>query len=386
MQSVAQGWLVYDITNDKAKLAFVSFCAMAPVSLLGLFTGGFADRLNRRAVLIVCQVIYSLGAFLLGYLTTTGQVRYEHIVAVALILGLTSTVEMPTRQSLLSTIVPREDLPAAVPIQAMTFNFARIAGPAIGGVLLGKIGPAACYFVNAITYAGLIYAVVAIRADLRATTRVPEPVRDLLFEGMRYTFRDPRLRALFSMEACTSIFGIFYLALMPAIARDMLSLDATGLGKAMTAIGFGAVSGLLLMLWLSDRPVKPLIVRLAMTTMAIALIGLSYTRSATVAFPLLALAGMGAIVQFNTTNTLFQLLSPERLRGRVLAMHIWAISGMAPLGIIGAGWTAREIGLPSTLLLGGIIMSVGALLGWFASPGLNNRAVEVGMARAARTS
>jgi MFS family permease len=381
IQNVAQGWLVYELTGDKAKLAIVTFCQMAPVSILGPFAGTLADTLNKRHLLVAAQTTYAAGALYLMAATAMGFVRYEHILVVALIFGIVGTIEMPARQSMISKVVPPEDLPAAIPLNAMTFNAARIIGPGIGGVLLALFGPAVAYGINGISYLALILAVIAVHADLRPAQREPQPIGDLLFEGMRYTFQDMRLRTLFVMEAAVSTFGIFYISQMPALAREMLGLNAAGLGFAMMTVGVGAISGLLLNTYLSDRPVKGRIVLNGMAVTGICLFILGFVRSPWLAFPLLAVLGGATIMQFNTTNTLFQTLSPEHLRGRVLSMHIYAISGVGPFGILFFGWFAEATragtiatpggswplpygGLPLALKIGGLCVLLGALWGY----------------------
>ena len=373
VQNVAQGWLVYELTGDEAKLAFVTFCGMVPVSLLGPFAGSLVDTFNKRRVLIACQAVFSASAIFLAIATANGFVQYWHILLVALVNGLASTIEMPARQSIVSRVVPAEDLPAAVPLNAMTFNLSRLLGPAIGAVLLARFGPQACYTMNGVSYLALILAASAIRADLSAVKRDPEPIGDLLFEGMRYTFQDARLKTLFFMEATVSCFGLFYLALMPAIAKKMLGTNEYGLGTAMSAIGVGTITSLLILTALSGRKIKAQLVGWSMAVMGTGLFCLGFARSIWVAAPLLAITGGAAIMQFNTTNTLFQLLSPERLRGRVLAMHVWALSGLGPPGVIFFGWLAREASIPITLHIGGICVIIGAAWGYF------NRSTLVGV-------
>lgn len=376
VQSIAQGWLVYEITHDEAKLAFVTFCAMAPVSVFGPFAGALSDTFNKRKVLVFTQSVFGLCAIFLMVATwprpgaPLGFVQYWHVLVVSVIVGLMACLEMPTRQSVISRVVPAEELTMAVPFNAMTFNFARVVGPAIGGILLSAFGPRACYGVNGVSYLALILAALAIRADLGAGTREPQPIKDLLFEGMLYTFRDLRLRTLFVMESIVSIFGLFYISLMPAIAKDMLGLDEKGLGLSMTFIGVGAFFGLVLMVMTSHRPVKALVVRVSMVLIGLGLSILAFARSGPAAFPILALIGMAAIMQFNTTNTLFQLLSPDRLRGRVLAMHIWALSGLSPFGVLFFGWLAHRTSLELALHVGGGCVLAGAIWGWLFRRGL----------------
>jgi MFS family permease len=364
IQSVAQGWLVWQLTQDEAKLALVAFCAAAPVSLFGPFAGSLVDTMNKKTLLVVTQSVFGLGALFIAAAIHFDFVRYEHILMVALITGSMAAIEMPARQSTVSSVVPAEDLPMAIPLNALTFNSARVIGPAIGGILLAAVGAQFCYLINGISYLALIVAVVAIRADLRATRREPQPIQDLLFEGMLYTFRDIRLRTLFLLEGGVSMFGLFYIAQMPAIVDRMLGLGEQGLGAALTSIGIGGIVGLLTVTRLSDLPIKALLIRLAMTAIGLSLFLLSFAGSAVFAFPLFVLIGFASVTQFNTTNTLFQLLSPERLRGRVLSMHIWALAGLGPFGTLFFGWVAKETSLPFALRMGGLLVLSGAMGAW----------------------
>lgn len=364
IQNVAQGWLVDDMTRDASKVAFVAFCGMLPVAIFGPLAGVLADRLDRRLVLIATQLVFAGGALFLALATSVGFVQYWHILAVAFLVGTSGAIEMPARQSLISTVVPPEVLPAAVPAQAMTFNLARVAGPVVGGFLLARYGPSMCYLVNGLSYTALILAVLAIRADLSARSTRAEPIMDLLLEGMRYTLMDIRLRSLFALEVCVSVFGLFYLAMLPTIARTQFAASKQQLGAMMGAIGVGAVLGLFTLLLTSHLPIKPLIIRIAMTTLALALFGLSLVRDVAYAFPFLAIAGASGVMQFNTTNTLFQLLAPEKLRGRVISMHVWALSGAGPLAMPVFGWIASVASTSLALQIGASAVAIGAAAAW----------------------
>lgn len=380
--------LVYELTGDEAKLALVTFCGMAPAAVLGPFAGTLADTLNKRSILIATQACMSAGALFLAAASYFGFIAYWHILAVALTFGVVGCFEMPTRQSIISKIVPPEEISAAVPLNALTFNAARIIGPGIGAILYTKIGPQMCYTVNGISYLGLITAAMFIRADLRPIAREAQPILDLLLEGMRYTFKDLRLRTLFVMEGVVSAFGIAYLALMPAFARQLVELQhgpalamltevqvraetSKLVGGAMTSVGIGAILGLLITTSLAHKPGKAKLIRYSMTSLMLGLFLIPFARTPWLAFPLFAILGGSSIIQFNTTNSLFQLLSPERLRGRVIAMHVWALAGLGPFGTLLFGWIARESkgdphssfqGVPLVMLLGGMCVAVG--LAW----------------------
>ncbi|MCE9559875.1 MAG: MFS transporter [Armatimonadetes bacterium] len=373
VQDIAQGWLVYDMTKDPWKLAMIGFYGTIPVFLTAPFMGALVDSLNRRKVLIFCQCVFAVSALSLAFLLHTGRLRYEHIVVVAVVNGLSSSLEMPTRQSLVSSVVPLDRIHAAVPLNAMTFNLARVLGPSLGAMLLALFGPVSCYTFNGISYLCLIFAVLAIRADLTSTTKNTEPMIDLMVEGMRYTWHEKRLKMLFLMEMTVSICALFYLNLMPAIAKDMFHLAEKGLGAMMSTIGVGAITGLVMVSILSNKPYRSHIVRYAMASIGLSLFVLSLTPPTPIAFLCLGVAGASSVAQLNSTNSLFQTLAPERLRGRVLAMHIWALSGIGPLGLPLIGYLAQQYGVDVTLRGGATVVLIGALVSYF------NRATLAGV-------
>jgi MFS family permease len=386
VQNVAQGYYVYNLTHNAVKLAFVSFAWNIPVLLFGLVAGSFSDRFNKRTVLIWTQVFFTCTALFLAVATYWGFVQYWQIVLVSFLNGLVSCIEMPTRQSIVSRVVPVEELAAAVPINSMTFNVARIAGPAIGALILDGIGVSACYFVNAISFFALVWAGWAIKSDLTPTDSESSTLSDLVFEGALYTFRDHRLRALFLLEAATACFGLAYIPLIPAYIQDVIKdpNPKAGNGHAYTAIGVGAIIGLIVVTHLADSPHKGSIVRFSMWTIGVGLILLSIVRVPIIVFAVLACIGMASMMQLNTTNALFQLLSPDRLRGRVLAMHIWALNGLSPFGVLFMGWVADQTrvlpvgswlplgGVPLAMECGGICMIVGGAAATLSRRGLSN--------------
>ncbi len=363
VQNVAQGYFVYQMTGDESKLGFVSFCSSVPVFVFGFVAGSLADAFNKRTVLIIAQAIFAAGALFLAVATQFKFVQYWQIVTVSLLLGLVACVEMPTRQSVVSRVVPPEDLGAAVPVNAMTFNVARIFGPAFGGLLLAHFGVAMCYLLNGISFIALIWAAMAIKADLGSRNREPQPIRDLITEGFLYTMRDRRLRTLFLLETVTAGFGLAYLPLLPAFVHQVMGIlneeaAKKTLGNVFTSVGVGAMSGLLLVTQYGESHRKAGIIRGSMWTLGFGLIMLSFSHSPWLVFPTLAVIGAAGVAQLNTTNALFQLMSPERLRGRVLAMHIWALNGFSPFGVLFFGWLANKTRIDHHLTISGNLVEL----------------------------
>jgi MFS family permease len=397
IQNVAQGYLVYQLTKDESKLALVSAASSIPVLILGLFAGSLADRYDARWVLIACQLAFGVAAIYLAVATHFGFVSFGQIVLVAALLGCVASVEMPTRQSIVSRVVPADQLATAVPVQAMTFNSARIIGPAIGGFLLAKVGPAVCYTMNACTYLALISCVLAIRNNLKALGSRDQNWRESLLEGTRYIRQSPPLRTLLVMESLTAVFGIFLVPLIPAYIDQVLRISTAtdagkiAIGNAYTAVGVGALAALLTLAQMSDHARKTRWMRLGMIAIAVGLIVLAMAPPVPIAYAAMAVMGGCTIMQFNSTNAMFQILAPDKLRARVLSVHVWALNGFSPFGVMILGNIARQStkggqivpgawsGVPLALGLGAVGMMGGAIWGYLkrdAFRDLNAHAAE----------
>ncbi len=386
ISNLAQGYFVYRLTGDEAKLALIPFVWSIPIFTFGLVAGSFADRFDKRRVLILAQLLFGIDSLYMAAATYWHFVQYWQIIVIAVLNGLIACVEMPTRQSIVSRVVPTEDLAAAVPVNAMTFNIARIAGQAIGGLILSVVGVFGCYLTDGISYLALVGSIRSIKADLSPTHRTQGSIKDLVIEGALYAIRDVRLRTLWLLELATALFGLSYAALLPAYALDILAHgnaadDARIYAGAGVSIGVGAFCGLLVVTQLANSRRKGLLIRLSIAMIAAGLLGLAFTDRVWVAYPLLAMAGAGGIMQLNTTNALFQTLAPERLHGRVLAMHVWALNGLSPFGVLMLGQIARATkgnpampfhgGVPFAFALGGGLMAIVLLVSTFLRAGLS---------------
>ena len=387
VSNLAQGYFVYKLTGDEAKLALIPFVWSLPILFFGLFAGSFADRFDKRRILVVTQLLFGVNSLYMAAATYFGFVAYWQIIAIALLNGLIACIEMPTRQSITSRVVPVEDLAAAVPVNAMTFNVARVAGQAIGGLILRAVGVFGCYLVDGISYLALIFSIRTIKSDLTPSIRTSAPLRDLIAEGALYAVRDVRLRTIWALEAVTALFGLSYAPLLPAYALDVLAHGNAKSNVAIYAlagmsIGVGAFVGLLVVTQLAHSRRKGWLIRASIGMIAVGLLGLAFTRQAWIAYPLFAMAGAGGIMQLNTTNALFQTLAPERLHGRVLAMHVWTLNGLSPFGVLMLGNIARATkGHPDVPLGGGGPVRVPARRNLDGAPARRDRVSTSGLAQ-----
>lgn len=360
VQTVGQGWLVFQLTGSEKALGLVTFLGAVPMFIVAPLGGYLADRLNKKIILITTQTVFALCALTLSLAVWTNHITYEMILVVALLIGCAASVDMPTRQSLIAQVVSQEEIPQAIPLNAGTFNTARMVGPALGGWILERYGPATCYFVNALSFLAIIVAVALIRSDLRSNFIRSASLRETLLGGIHYVFHHPAFRWCVVMVMVTSVFGFFYLALLPALAASTLGAGKQGLGTLMTATGVGALMGILTLASVGTKVKRGWMISLAMLGFGCALLALSLVRSFELAFLCLLVMGMCGIVQMAGTNATLQYFSPPELRGRVVVVHVWALQGLNPFGVLFFGWFSERLGLLVAFAVGGAVILITA--------------------------
>jgi MFS family permease len=353
MQSVAQGWLVYRLTHSTRLLGLVGFLAQVPVFLFGVWAGSLADRVPRRRIVLMTQVNAVLQAALLAALTLTGAVRPWMLLPLAAMLGLSYAFEIPARQALLGEIAG-DDMPNALALNSSVVNCARVVGPALAGWIVAAVGEGVCFALNAVSFAGTIYA-VAVMSPPTARPRGGSR-RGHLLEGLAYASRTPHVVALLALIAASSFFALPYVTLMPVLAKDVLGGDARLLGVLQACAGVGALAaGVSLMARAGLRGLGRR-VGVGASLLGVALVGVSLSRSAPVSCAFLVLAGFGYLTQTAGTMTLLQSLAPEEMRGRVMGLFSMLFVGTTPFGALAGGLAAGRFGVTRVLLAGALVL------------------------------
>jgi MFS family permease len=369
MQQVAQAWLVLQLTGDPFLLGLVAAMQFLPVMVLGLFGGLIADALPKRPTLIATQVVQMLLAFVLFGLTATGAVEVWHILALALLLGITNAVDMPTRQSFVVEMVGREDVANAVALNSAVFNGARIVGPAIAGLTIGAFDISVAFLLNGLSFIAVIVGYGMMRDEELDSPPVlsrPHTVREVgrtLAEGIRYVRRTDLVLLATVTVGLVSLFGMNFGVIIPALARDVLHTDATGYGFLMAASGIGSLIAALSIAF-RGRSTPAIIARGALV------LGLAEIAAAAIhVFPLALLAmafvGFGAIGMAATANTVIQLAVPDELRGRVMSVYTTVFVGSSPIGGLLMGWIASRFGVEVSLAIGGVACAVLGLIAFW---------------------
>ena len=372
MQAVAQGWLVLTLTNDPFMLGVVAAAQFVPVMIFGLFGGIVADSLPKRRTLIATQTSAMTLAFILAILTATGTVQVWQIVILALALGCTNAIDMPTRQAFVIEMVGREDIGNAVALNSAIFNAARIVGPAVAGLTIGVFDISTAFFINGLSFMAVIASLLAMRTDELATvarTAMPRTIHavfDTLAEGLGYVRRTHVVLLGVSVVGLVSLVGMNFGVVVPAMARDVLGTGAEGYGFLMAASGLGSLAAALAVAFLG-RPSQRVLVGGAIV-LGILEIAMAFSQSMALSLVCMFGIGAGGIAMAMTANTAIQLAVPDALRGRVMAVYTTVFAGSTPLGGLAFGAIASVAGVSAAILVGGVaalvIGVVATIIAW----------------------
>jgi MFS family permease len=377
MQTVAQSWLVYRLTGSGLELGAVGFASQIPVFLVAPFGGIVADRSNRKHVVIATQTASMLLAFVLAAITLLKYVQVWHVFVLAALLGVVNAFDIPGRQSFLVDMVGKDDLMNAIALNSSMFNGARVIGPAVAGVLVARLGEGWCFFANAVSYIAVIAGLMLMKVHAPARVSAKTSPWEHIVEGFEFVNRTAPIRALLLLLGVVSITGMPYVVLMPIFADKILhsggqqfasligsrDLGAVRLGILMGAAGVGALLGALTLAMRTGVKGLGKWVTVCCAGFGVSLMLFAVSKSFWLSVLLLLPVGYFIMLQMASSNTLIQVMVPDELRGRVMAVYSMMFMGMAPLGALLGGALSDRLGAPMTVLLGGIASVAGAW--WF---------------------
>lgn len=351
MQTVAQAWLVYRLTDSSFMLGLVSFCTLIPVFLFSLFAGVLADRYNRRRMLLIATVSGMAHALLLAYLTLSGQVQPWHIVILALLIGCVHAIETPARYSFMADLVPRSELSNAIALNSSAFNIARFVGPPVAGLLIAFRGEGFVFLVNGASYMAVLFAYLSMRLELRKVQVPGGRMMQEIVQALHYARKHIHIRAALALVGTGSMVGASVSVLMPVFSREVYGGEATVMGYLLGAMGAGALAGALSLAHRSsNRHIDRLMGYAGMTT-GVILLFFSLNQHLPLAIVLLFVSGFSQTTLAASTNTLIQLCTPDHLRGRIMSLYSMIFIGLMPAGALLAGLVAQTIGAPHTVMI-----------------------------------
>jgi len=350
-------YILFTLTGSALWVAYATLAQLAPAVLLGPLGGHVADRFNRRRVLLATQASLAVVTFALWGAWASGWHSPYMLLGFVSLIGILNGINMPSWQSFVNDLVPREDLMSAVALNSMQFNAARAIGPAIAGVLLATLGPSWAFFFNFLSFGFVLAALLCVSSTQPPPSgRSPGPVLGEFIAACRYILGQRGLLLGIVLSVMVGLFGNPLFQLTVVFADTVYGVGATGLGMLNAALGVGAVLvAPLIAGWSKVLPISK-VVKWAMLLYGVGLVALGFTPSFGLAIPCLVLLGACFLAAISGINTSVQLIVAERFRGRVLAVRLMFFTASMPVGSLLQGWVADLWGVQTAVVLAGMAM------------------------------
>ena len=376
MQSLAQGWLVLQLTNSGTWLGVDNFMATVPGLLLTLIGGVIADFVDRKRLLIITQACAGASALVLGVLILTGAVKVWMILALSFVTGSCWAISGPSYQAITVDLVERKDLANAIALNSSQFQLARVVGPLLAALTIRFFGLAGCFLANGFSYVAICAALALVQIK-RAGVRNEAGAENVessgtllanrgamwrgLVEGFSYVRSRPRVRVILLCSAVVSLFGTPYLVLMPLFVKNVYGWGETGLSLLMGTAGAGALCGALTLAYLGDFRRKGWFLLCSLLSGGSCIVGFASVERASFALPLLFGVGFSMVSFFAVGNTILQQLVRDEMRGRVMSMWVLTFIGTMPIGSFLTGTAADRFGPGHTLAVCGLVIILFAI-------------------------
>jgi MFS family permease len=362
MQSIAQPWLVLQITHSALLVGLVLAAQYLPMLVAGPLGGLVADRFPKRRILQITQGAFMVPALFLFTISWTHTATYPMLLAAALLWGAIQVVDVPTRQAFAIEMVGREDLVNAIALNSSIWNAAAVVGPSVAGILIALVGVPLCFLLNCASYLAVIASLGLMR---NLPSLVPSRDRprllDRIVDGFRYVRRDPLVLSMLLVAGSFSLFAMNRLTLVPLFAEQVLHTGAAGFGFLMGAQGLGAMTSALTLAVAPGQATGRRQFWIG-SAWGLCLVAFSASRWLPLSLVLLYLAGLTQTWFMASANARIQRVTPDRLRGRVMSFYAHAVMGVGPLGALQAGALASLLGAPAAMAIGAGVAGV-VLLG-----------------------
>jgi MFS family permease len=365
MQNVAQSWLVWELTRSPVAIGVVAFFDSMPRLLVGALSGAIADRFDRRRVLLITQTLAMIQAVIYWLAVWFHVIAFWHIVVLAFFLGLFNTINQTARQSLVNSLVPKEELLNAIGLQSSVFNFSKIVGPSLGGVMIASIGIAGCFFVNALSFSALIYNLHLMELPQWEKRAKEQSLWADIKEGYTYVRGNRRIFYIIGLSYVVALFGAPYNRFVPIFATNILQVGPTGFGVLMSAPGLGATIAALVIATIKKTRVAMSWICGFVVGFSVSLILFAFSHIFILSFLFLAMVGFCQISLRALCNTAIQIETPSNLLGRVLSLFfmdrgLWSFGSVlmgAAASAIGINWTFAVCALVCTIAASSLFAS-----------------------------
>ena len=356
MQQFAQSWLVYDLTKDPFYLGLDLFLGQLPIMMFSLFGGVFADRMDRRKLLLASQYIQMTCAFLLALLFAFHVVKVWHILALSFVVGLGQSFGGPAYSSLLPTLVGPEDLSNAIAMNSIQFNLARIIGPTLGGLTYTTLGATWCFTLNGFSYLAVIASLFLIQVKF-VPAKTTDSVLSSMKEGIRFIRQRDGMSALVVLAFCTTLFGFSLNGFIPVFVRDVFHKGPETYTLLLVCSGAGSICGALAVATSEKLKGQGRLTLLILALLGLITAGFALSRWLPASCTLMFFAGAAVMASASLMLSLAQLISTDAMRGRVMSVYNLAFRAGIPLGALGLGKLIPMFGVSKSLAGAGIALT-----------------------------
>ena len=352
MQIIAQSWLVLELSHSAFAVGVVTALQFGPMLVGGVWGGLLADRLNKRRMLLLSQSLFAIEATVLAVLVATGTVQLWHVYVLALVYGTIQVLDVPARQAFVSEMVRDDDVMNAVSLNAAAFNLARMAGPAIAGLVIAHVDMTICFIANAVSFVAVLISLALMRpSELRVHTETAKKGRGQIRAGIRYVRSKPDLALPIVLMGVVSTLGLNFQIVLPVMAKRTFGGDATTFGMLSLVFAFGCLIGALYA-GTRKRPSRTLLVGSAIAFGAFEFLA-AFAPNLRAAYLILPLAGIGGMCFISTANSTVQLNSSRVMRGRAMSLFSLVLLGSTPIGGPIIGWISQTWSPRVALAVGG---------------------------------
>lgn len=363
LQKTAVSWMVYSVTGSVFLLGLATFLSMIPSLFLAPLAGSIIGRYDKHRAMILLQSLAMLQAGALALMIYLKIYNINFILALSLIQGIINSFDMTCRQTMMIDIVDnKEDLPNAVALNSTLNNFARIAGPALAGIILHNYGEDICFIGNFLSYIPVLISLLMMKIPqhIKATDKLK--MYDDFIEGLDYVRKETEMAKMLLMLMCSSLFVISFNTLMPVFAKDIFSGNAQTFSWFESAAGIGSIVSAIYLANLKKADNMGKIMIAASLLLGFSIIILAYSNSLTVALICMALSGVGMMAQTSSINIYIQTQSSVNMRSRSISYYLMAYQGMIPVGSLIIGYVSHIIGTRNTVAIQGVISIISVIV------------------------
>ena len=362
MQATAQAWVIWTLTNSELQLGIVAMLGFIPFLLIGPFAGVWADRINRRQLLIWTQITSMILAIMFAILVQANLIQVWHIYILAALLGIVSTLDLPAQQAFIGDLSGMENVRKAVVINSSIVQISRMIGPALAGWTIGIFGVAPAFWINGISFIAVIASLVAIKSSQVIHPHKGKPLTDFV-DGLKFVRNNPIIMDLMILTSILTFFGFSIMQIMPAIATDVLHGKAEVLGFLMGASGAGALIGSTIIVPMSHKIKRVgFLCAIAVLWDGFWMVIFALSRNQYISMVCLFFSALFIPILFATTNGMIQVTAPSHMRARVLSALFIVAFGVQPFASLFIGYVAHLIGSADAVLLNGVLMVLGAII------------------------